>query len=46
MPSIVNIQVVATPGDDLPEVVYRSLREYQRRHVRPELAPLFAYSRG
>jgi hypothetical protein len=41
IPSIVNIQVVATPGDDLPEVVYRALRDYQRRHVRSELAPLF-----
>jgi hypothetical protein len=46
MPSVVNVTVLATPGDDLPEVVYRALRDYQRRHVRPELAPLFAYSRG
>jgi hypothetical protein len=46
MPSIINLQVVATPGDDLPEVVYRALREYQRRHVRPELGPLFAGARG
>jgi hypothetical protein len=39
--STVNIQVTATPGDDLPEVVYQALRTYQRRHVRPELRPLF-----
>jgi hypothetical protein len=38
----VNITVYATPGDDLPEVVYQALRSYQRRHVRPELRPLFS----
>jgi hypothetical protein len=46
MPTIVNLQVVATPGDDLPDVVYWALKEYQRRHVRPELAPLFARRAG
>ena len=35
-------QITATPGADLPEVVYQALRDYQRRHVRPELRPLFA----
>jgi hypothetical protein len=40
-PAPVIIQVTATPGDDLPEVVYQALRTYQRRHVRPELQPLF-----
>jgi hypothetical protein len=40
--STVIVQVTATPGDDLPEVVYQALRTYQRRHVRPELRPLFA----
>ena len=34
-------QITATPGSDLPEVVYDALRDYQRRHVRPELQPLF-----
>ncbi|HEY2303245.1 MAG TPA: hypothetical protein VGH66_15200 [Acidimicrobiales bacterium] len=34
-------QITATPGADLPETVYQALRDYQRRHVRPELAPLF-----
>ena len=34
-------QITATPGADLPETVYQALREYQRRHVRPELAPIF-----
>jgi hypothetical protein len=33
--------VNATPGSDLPEVVYQALRDYQRRHVRPELSPMF-----
>jgi hypothetical protein len=33
--------IYATPGANLPEVVYDALRTYQRRHVRPELAPLF-----
>jgi hypothetical protein len=40
--STVVLQITATPGDDLPEVVYQALRTYQRRHVRPELRPLFA----
>jgi hypothetical protein len=40
-PAPVIISVTATPGDDLPEVVYQALRTYQRRHVRPELQPLF-----
>ena len=35
------IQVTATPGSNLPEVVYDALKAYQRRHGRPELAPLF-----
>jgi uncharacterized membrane protein len=35
-------QITATPGADLPETVYQALRDYQRRHVRPELRPLFA----
>jgi hypothetical protein len=35
------LQITATPGDDLPEVVYQALRKYQRQHVRPELRPLF-----
>ena len=35
-------QITAVPGDNLPEVVYDALRAYQRRHVRPELAPIFA----
>ena len=34
-------QITALPGSDLPEVVYDALRDYQRRHVRPELAPIF-----
>lgn len=34
-------QITATPGADLPETVYQALRDYQRRHVRPELQPLF-----
>ena len=34
-------QITAVPGSDLPEVVYDALRAYQRRHVRPELAPMF-----
>jgi hypothetical protein len=41
-PAPVFITVNATPGADLPEVVYQALRDYQRRHVRPELRPLFA----
>jgi hypothetical protein len=40
-PTPVFIQVNATPGSDLPEVVYQALRDYQRRHVRPELRPVF-----
>jgi hypothetical protein len=40
-PTPVYIAVQATPGSDLPEVVYQALRDYQRRHVRPELRPLF-----
>jgi hypothetical protein len=40
-PTPVLIQVNATPGADLPETVYQALREYQRRHVRPELRPVF-----
>ena len=37
----VSITIYATPGDDLPETVYQALKTYQRRHVRPELAPMF-----
>jgi hypothetical protein len=40
-PTPVFITVNATPGADLPEVVYQALRDYQRRHVRPELTPMF-----
>ena len=40
-PQPVIVNIAATAGDDLPEVVYWALREYQRRHVRPELAALF-----
>jgi hypothetical protein len=40
-PTPVIIQIAATPGSNLPEVVYDALVAYQRRHVRPELAPLF-----
>jgi hypothetical protein len=40
-PTPVLIQVNATPGSDLPEVVYQALRDYQRRHVRPELRAAF-----
>lgn len=29
------------PGDAYPETVYRALRDYQRRHARPELAAIF-----
>jgi hypothetical protein len=39
------IQINATPGDDLPEVVYRALHTYQTHHVRPELAPMFGQAR-
>jgi hypothetical protein len=34
-------QITATPGADLPEAVYQALRDYQRRHVRPELVATF-----
>lgn len=40
-PTTMVFQITATPGSDLPEVVYDALRDYQRRHVRPELAPIF-----
>ena len=40
-PQPVHLTVYATPGDDLPETIYQALREYQRRHARPELAPAF-----
>ena len=40
-PTTMVFQITATPGADLPEVVYDALRDYQRRHVRPELAPIF-----
>jgi len=40
-PTPVTFVIYATPGSNLPEVVYDSLRAYQRRHRRPELAPLF-----
>ena len=40
-PTTMIFQITATPGADLPEVVYDALRDYQRRHVRPELAPIF-----
>lgn len=34
-------QITATPGADLPETVYQALRDYQRKHVRPELRATF-----
>lgn len=40
-PTTMVFQITATPGADLPETVYQALRDYQRRHVRPELAPIF-----
>ena len=40
-PAPVFITVNATPGADLPEVVYQALRDYQRHHVRPELVATF-----
>lgn len=40
-PSTIVFQITATPGSDLPEVVYDALRRYQRRHVRPELISAF-----
>jgi hypothetical protein len=40
-PTPMVFQIYATPGADLPEVVYQALRDYQRRHVRPELTPMF-----
>ena len=40
-PTTMIFQITATPGADLPETVYQALRDYQRRHVRPELQPLF-----
>ena len=40
-PTTMVFQITALPGSDLPEVVYDALRDYQRRHVRPELAPMF-----
>ena len=39
--STVVFQITAVPRSNLGEVVYDALRDYQRRHVRPELAPLF-----
>jgi phage-related protein len=42
----VSVVVYVQPGDDFPESVYRGLREYQRRHARPELRALFASSTG
>lgn len=36
--AMVTVAVYVAPGDDFPESVYRGLREYQRRHRRPELA--------
>ena len=41
MGSVAYVAVYVQPGDAFPEAVYRGLKEYQRRHVRPELAPLF-----
>jgi RNAse (barnase) inhibitor barstar len=38
---VANFSLMIAPGDDFPEAVYRGLREYQRRHVRPELAGMF-----
>jgi hypothetical protein len=35
------IVIQVAPGDAFPEAVYRALKTYQRRHVRPELAPFF-----
>jgi hypothetical protein len=40
-PTPMNFTIYATPGADLPETVYQALRDYQRRHVRPELRPIF-----
>jgi phage-related minor tail protein len=41
-PTMMVFNITATPGADLPETVYQALRDYQRRHVRPELRPLFS----
>ena len=41
-----SFQITATPGADLPEVVYQALRDYQRRHVRPELRAAVRRSAG
>jgi hypothetical protein len=40
-PTPMNFTIYATPGSDLPETVYQALRDYQRKHVRPELAAAF-----
>jgi hypothetical protein len=37
----VYIAITATPGSDLPQVVYDAMKRYQRQHARPELRPLF-----
>ena len=42
----VPITVYVSPGDSFPEAVYAGLREYQRRHIRPELAGLFGAGRA
>ena len=45
-PTTMVFQITATPGADLPETVYQALRDYQRKHVRPELRAAFgAYTR-
>ena len=41
MVTVANVVIQVAPGDSFPEAVYRGLKLYQRRHVRPELAPLF-----
>ena len=39
--AVAYVAVYVQPGDNFPDAVYRGLREYQRRHVRPELRALF-----
>jgi phage-related protein len=40
--TVAYVAVYVQPGDDFAEAVYRGLREYQRRHRRPELAPFLS----
>jgi hypothetical protein len=39
--AVAYVAVYVQPGDAFPEAVYRGLKEYQRRHARPELRALF-----